>query len=103
MNINSFTKYRDDIIKFHETNEQSTQTNKTRLSALYVLTEIEAYKTLMVQLCEIVNDQYKTQKLNQKQLDNRLTFDEVCDKVDELGKILKNDRLIIILILYYCL
>ena len=91
MNISSFTKHKDDIIKFHETNDQSTQTNKTRLSALYVLTEIEDYKTLMVKLCEIVNDLYKTQKLNQKQLDNRITFDEVCDKVNSLEKILKND------------
>jgi len=91
MNISSFTKHKDDIIKFHETNDQSTQTNKTRLSALYVLTEIEDYKTLMVKLCEIVNDLYKTQKLNQKQLDNRISFDEVCDKVNSLEKILKND------------
>ena len=91
MNISSFTKHKDDIIEFHETNDQSTQTNKTRLSALYVLTEIEDYKTLMVKLCEIVNDLYKTQKLNQKQLDNRISFDEVCDKVNSLEKILKND------------
>ena len=91
MNISSFTKHKDDIIKFHETNDQSTQTNKTRLSALYVLTEIEDYKTLMVKLCEIVNDLYKTQKLNQKQLDNRISFDEVCDKVDELGDRIKDN------------
>jgi hypothetical protein len=84
MVLTSFKKYKQKILKDLKTNEQSEQTNKTRLSALYVLTDIEAYNAEMRTLCKIVNDRYKEQTLTEKQQKNRISFDEVKNKVISL-------------------
>jgi hypothetical protein len=84
--LTSFKKYRHKILKDLKTNEQSQQTNKTILSVLYVLTDIEAYNKEMKKLCKIVNDRYKEQTLTEKQQKNRISFEQVKDKVISLKK-----------------
>ena len=90
--LNSFIKYKAKILKYHRDNSDSKHTNKTRLSALYVLTNIEPYKTLMIELNTAVDAQYKNQELNAKQKENRIEFSEVKDKVNELKERVKDKQ-----------
>ncbi|MBT6231088.1 MAG: site-specific integrase [Candidatus Scalindua sp.] len=92
LKLESFTKYKSKILAFTRSNKQAIQTNKTRLSALYVMTGIEQYRELMIELCNIVNEKYKEQKMNPKQKENRITFAEVEEKVEEVRDILDEEE-----------
>jgi hypothetical protein len=60
------------------------QTKKTNLSALYVLTEKEEYREIMMDVMKKVNDKYKEQKLNVKQEENWMSIEEIQKKYDVL-------------------
>ena len=79
------------ILKYIEEEMNSLQTKKTLLSALYIITQIKEYRDKMIEYCNAVNKNYKEQKLNDKQKEHRITFDEVKSKVEENLNNLKNN------------
>ena len=91
MDMYSFYEGVKEIIAFHNTNGNA-QTNKTRLAALYVLTEIPEYREHMMLLRDKVEAEYNEQKLNPKQAANRITFKQVKDKVTDLKGALKESE-----------
>ena len=54
------------------------------LSALYILTDIKEFKNFTLKIYKKVNDNYKEQKMNDKQKEHRISFQEVQDKVNSL-------------------
>jgi integrase len=86
-----FSKDTDKIINFIKENITSFQTQKTLLSALYILTDLKEYKDFMLEICKKVNDNYKEQKMNDKQKEHRISFQEVQDKVNSLLSIIKTN------------
>ena len=86
-----FSKEKDKIINYIRENITSFQTQKTLLSALYILTDLKDYKDLMLEICKQVNESYKEQKLNNKQKEHRITFEAVKDKVNSLLSMLKTN------------
>jgi hypothetical protein len=62
-----FSKDKDKIINYIKENIASNQTQKTMLSALYILTDLKEYKDFMLEICKKVNENYKEQKMNDKQ------------------------------------
>ena len=51
-----FFKNHDNIIKYIQNHMTSNQTQKTVLSALFILTEIKEYREVMIDICKKVND-----------------------------------------------
>ena len=51
-----FSKEKDKIINYIKENITSFQTQKTLLSALYILTDLKDYKDLMLEICKQVNE-----------------------------------------------
>ena len=86
-----FYEHFQPILKFIEKEDMSLQTKKTLLSALYILTHIKEYRDRMIAYCNEVNSKYKEQRLNEKQKEHRITFDEVKEKVEEALNNLKNN------------
>ncbi len=86
-----FSKDTDKIINYIKENIASNQTQKTMLSALYILTDLKEYKDFMLQICKKVNDNYKEQKMNEKQKEHRISFEDVKNKVNELLSMLKTN------------
>ncbi len=86
-----FSKDTDKIINYIKENITSFQTQKTLLSALYILTDLKEYKDFMLEICKKVNDNYKEQKMNDKQKEHRISFQEVQDKVNSLLSIIKTN------------
>lgn len=100
-------------VKFYEKenkrimDELKTETpakRKTILSALYIITGLDTYKTLMLSDCSKVNQEYKQQKMTAKESDNWVTMDDVRAKYEQyLGtvvgmlshKVMFNDRVMI--------
>jgi len=89
-NLEWFTKSAKAIVDHVEENKVK-QTQKTLLSALYILTGLEEYKTLMLTICHEVNLEYISQKLNPKQKANRVSWETVLAKYEQVKKILKAD------------
>jgi len=86
-----FSKDKDKIINHIKENITSNQTQKTLLSALYILTDLKEYKELMLEICKKVNDNYKEQKMSVKQKEHRISFEEVKNKVNNLLNMLKTN------------
>ena len=86
-----FYEHYQPILKYIEKEDMSLQTKKTLLSALYILTHIKEYRDKMIAYCNEVNSKYKEQRLNEKQKEHRITFDEVKEKVEEALNNLKNN------------
>ena len=86
-----FSKDKDKIINHIKENISSNQTQKTLLSALYILTDLKEYKDLMLEICKKVNDNYKEQKMSVKQKEHRISFEEVKNKVNDLLNMLKTN------------
>ena len=55
-NLEFFSKDHERIIKFIKNEISSNQSQKTLLSALYILTDLKEYKELMLDICKKVND-----------------------------------------------
>ena len=82
-NIEWFHKEGDEILKYLD--NKNDQTRKTMLSALFVLTNMKEYQTVMNTIMKKVNDDYKDQKMNAKQKDNWISIDEIKEKYNVLS------------------
>ena len=69
---------------------EKLQSQKTLLSALYILTHEEDYRTLMLAKCKLVNDQYKEQKISADRKEHYISFDQIKEKYLALKNGLKN-------------
>ena len=65
---------------------KSEQTIKTTLSALFVLTKNEKYKSDMVKYSEIVNKQYSEKKTKESRKQSNLTQEKIKEIYDDLKK-----------------
>ena len=77
-NIEWFERENDEILKYLD--EKNNQTQKTTLAALFVLTNLKQYQTVMNTIMKKVNDDYKNQKMNEKQKDNWISVNEIEEK-----------------------
>ena len=82
-NIEWFKKEPEQILKCLE--EKNDQTKKTNLSALFILTGIQEYQSVMNTIMKKVNDDYKNQKMNEKQKDNWISINEIKEKYNALS------------------
>jgi hypothetical protein len=71
-----------EIIEFLK--DKTPQSKKTILSALFVLTKMQSYRDVMMEVMKKVNDSYKEQKLNTKQSENWMSVDEIKTKYNVL-------------------
>ena len=67
-NIEWFNEEPEKILKYLE--EKNDQTKKTNLSALFILTGKLEYQSVMNSVMKKVNDNYKNQTKNEKQIPN---------------------------------
>ena len=81
-NLEWFQKDHVNILDYLD--EKNDQTKKTTLSALYILTGLKEYQTMMNSIMKKVNDIYKDQKMNTKQEENWISIDEIQRKYDAL-------------------
>ena len=82
-NIEWFERENNEILKYLD--DKNNQTQKTTLSALFVLTSLEEYQTVMNAIMKKVNDDYKNQKMNEKQKDNWISINEIKEKYNALS------------------
>ena len=82
-NIEWFNKESNQILKCLE--EKNDQTKKTNLSALFILTGKQEYQSVMNSVMKTVNDNYKNQKMNEKQKENWISIDEIKEKYNVLS------------------
>ena len=80
-----FYKRYTDILKHLE--DKNNQTRKTTLSALFILTGMREYQSEMQSIMKKVNQEYKEQKMNQKQKDNWISTEEIKEKYDSISAI----------------
>ena len=80
-NIDFFSENIKDVL--HTLKEVESNKRKTLLSALYILTEEDDYKTLMLSDCKIVNENYKQQKASPDEKENWVTINEIQEKYKE--------------------
>jgi hypothetical protein len=80
-NIKDFDDEKEilDILK-----DKPSKVRKTVLSALYILTGNDEYRKVMVSDCGVVNNEYKTQRMDEKQKENWISTDEIKEKYDKL-------------------
>ena len=71
-----------EIMNFLE--NKTSQTKKTSLSALFVLTKNQSYKEVMVQVMKLVNESNKNQKKNEKQEENWISIKQIQEIYDNL-------------------
>jgi hypothetical protein len=76
-NISWFNDKEDEIMEFLK--EKPSQTRKSILSALFVLTGNDSYRKLMIEDCGVVNAQYKNQTKSTKESENWLPIDKIRD------------------------
>lgn len=89
--IESFDLYKVDIVDFINTLDKNSQGAKTLLSALYIITMDEDYRTSMMDASKIITDNYINQKKTNKQNEMKLTFNDIKNKYEKLLKIVKAD------------
>ena len=76
------TKSNDILEHLEDKNDQS---KKTTLSSLFILTGMQQYQSVMNKVMKKVNDDYKDQKMNEKQKDNWISIDEIKEKYNALS------------------
>jgi len=76
-------KNTEKVLKYVE-GLNSNQTKKSLLSALFIITNNEDYKTDMLKYVKEVNDNYKAQKTDDKRLKNLISFNQVKEIVNDL-------------------
>jgi integrase len=89
-NLSFFTEEKKKIIEYINGLEK-LQSQKTLLSALYILTHEEEYRTLMLAKCKLVNDQYKEQKMSADRKEHYISFDQIKEKYLSLKNGLKKN------------
>ena len=60
------------------------QTRKSVLSALFILTGNDEYRKIMLDDCKVVNENYKSQKMSDKEKENWIEVKEIQDIHDNL-------------------
>ena len=92
--------------------EMKPQTRKSVLSALFILTNNDEYRKIMLEDCNVVNNQYKEQKKSVKEEDGWMTIDEIksiyndlLEKVNSIfsQKVIMNYNVIVEFFLLACL
>jgi len=73
--IDWFDKNKNNILQ--SIKDKPVNSQKTILSALYLLTKDKEFQTHMLNKCKIVNNQYKTQQKTSKEQDNWLSSNEI--------------------------
>ena len=83
-NIHKTLNGKDDLKWFNEDKpimehlkEKTPKTRKTILSALFILTGNDEYRKVMLDDCKIVNDDYKQQKKDPKEIEGWIDVDEI--------------------------
>ena len=82
-NIEWFNEEHDEILKY--LGDKNDQTRKTTLSSLFILTNLKEYQSVMNTIMKKVNDDYKNQKMNEKQKDNWISVNEIKEKYNVLS------------------
>ena len=82
--INWFSDNHKSILEYLE--DKNKPTMKTILSALFVLTGKEEYRSVMMEVMKSVNDTYKEQKKNEIQTENWISTEDIKAKYDDLLK-----------------
>jgi hypothetical protein len=83
-----FTDAHEDIMK-HARTIESVQTRKTLLASLVVLTNLEAYRTPMMEDIKTQNERYLEQKTNPKRSDRLISYERVCQIHENLKLVAK--------------
>ena len=73
----------NEILKYLD--GKNDQTRKTTLPSLFILTNIKEYQTVMNTIMKKVNDDYKNQKMNEKQKYNWISIDEIKEIYNTLS------------------
>ena len=82
-NLEWFKTKSNDILEHLE--DKNDQSKKTTLSSLFILTGMQQYQSVMNKVMKKVNDDYKDQKMNEKQKDNWISIDEIKEKYNVLS------------------
>lgn len=98
--IKFFSENVEKVIEYIENNLKSDQTRKTLLSALFILTNIEDYRTAIYKYVSAVNEKYKQQKTNENRKD-LISLDEIKSKYKMFLTNLKKNPTIENYILYF--
>ena len=77
-----FNKNEKEILEFLKDKESNKR--KTILSALFILTNNNEFRSLMIEDCKKVNDDYKNQKMNTKQHESWISTDQIQSKYNAL-------------------
>jgi len=86
--LSFFSKDENKIMDY--LNKKKPQSRKSSLSALFILTNIESYRTLMLDDCKTVNENYKLQKKSVSEKENWISIEQIKEKYDGyLAKIKK--------------
>ena len=80
-NIDFFSENIKDVL--HSLKDLESNRRKTLLSALYILTNEDDYKKLMLSDCRFVNEKYKQQKASPDEKENWVTINEIQQKYQE--------------------
>jgi hypothetical protein len=72
----------DPILEFLK--DTNANVRKTILSALFILTEYQKYKEKMLEDCNVVNQQYKQQKMSKNEKENWIPFEQIQETYNEL-------------------
>jgi len=86
-NIEWFSNNDKLILKHLE--KTKPQSRKSSLSALFILTGVEAYRTLMLDDCKTVNENYKEQKKSLSEKENWISVENIKEKYDGYLKKMK--------------
>jgi len=78
----------DDIVDYLK--DKPSQSRKSILSALFILTNNPRFREMMIDDCKIVNNNYKNQKRSEKEEENWISIDDIKAKYDDLYARVKN-------------
>lgn len=87
--VGKFIEAKEQILK-SVSEMKSVQTQKTVLSALFILTNDNDYREKMMVHIKTTNEKYKSQKVNEKLKDSYLSKAQVKDVFDKLAKQFSN-------------
>jgi hypothetical protein len=94
--MNGFCDYNnsDCIIKWLDENCKNINSRKTILSALYVLTLNECYKTTFIVDCNTVRENDMKNEMNEKQIENYVSYDNILKKYQYIKDNLNTENII---------
>ena len=90
-NIDDINNNEDDVLEYIES-IKSTQSKKTILSSIYIITENDIFRKKMIELCNETNNKYKEQKLSDSRKHIDMTIQDIHKRHNELEQMLKYDE-----------